>query len=205
MNTSINNVDYLDMPGKINTMKQNAEALNVQITKAYDTIANMHDDWYGKRYNELVKSFNEMIPQINDMLTLVVTEIPNALGTIANNYAQADSGKNAGTVKNTAPKKIRNITIRQDVGLHFVPETVSEKHQQVLTSFNKAKDEMNKFENNYTKIKWSSTASEAFKSKFTKLKKSIISSFDNVSKQFGKLMTEALNDMKTAENKNTVK
>ena len=108
----IMNVDYEAIPGKAQQMRSQGEELNTELTTAYQSITDMHNAWYGKRYNELVKSFNNIIPQINEMLQLVVGDIPFALETVANNYSQADKGSNVTSANNTAPKKISNFTIK---------------------------------------------------------------------------------------------
>ena len=90
----IDHVDYEAMPRQAKAMREYALELNSELRAAYTNIGEMHNSWYGVRYNELVKDFNELIPQINDLLKLVVTEIPFAVETVANNYAQADKGQN---------------------------------------------------------------------------------------------------------------
>ena len=199
----IMNVDYEAIPGQAKQIRGTAKELNSEITKAYKSIQEMHNSWYGKRYNELVKAFNDMIPQLNDMLTLVVTEIPFALETIANNYSQADKGANVTTASNEAPQKINNLPISNDVGMRFITSDVSSTQAQVSTNFTTAKDQMNKIESIYETIRWSSEAADAFKIKFTKLKASIVSSFENVESQFKKLMLQAQQDVENAEKANT--
>lgn len=73
-----------------------------------------------------------------------------------------------------------NLTIHNDVGMKFVTSNVESVQKSVSTNFKNAKDQMNKIQAEYTKIKWQSEASEAFKSKFNKLKQNIISSFENI-------------------------
>ena len=97
--------------------------------------------------------------------------------------------------KKTSPKKITNLTIHNDVGMKFVTSNVESVQKSVSTNFKNAKDQMNKIQAEYTKIKWQSEASEAFKSKFNKLKQNIISSFENIESQFTKLMTQTKNDI----------
>ena len=52
----IMNVDYEAIPGQAKQIRATAKQLNSEMTKAYNSIAEMHNSWYGKRYNELVKS-----------------------------------------------------------------------------------------------------------------------------------------------------
>ena len=198
------NVDYEAIPGQAKQIRATAKQLNSEMTKAYNSIAEMHNSWYGKRYNELVKLFNNMIPELNDMLTLVVTEIPFALETIANNYAQADKGANVTSASNEAPNKLTNISISNDVGMRFLTSNVSTTQKQVSTNFKNAKEQMNKVESIYGTIKWSSEAADAFKAKFSKLKASIVASFENINSQFTKLMLQTQQDIEASEKSNTV-
>lgn len=200
----IQNVDYEAMPKQAKQMRTYGQQLNTQMTNAYKSIENMHNSWYGKRYNELVKQFNNLTTQINEMLTLVVTDIPYALETVANNYSQADRGINATAAQKISPKKITNLTIKNDVGMKFMTSNVESVQKSVSANFKNAKDQMNKIQAEYTKIKWQSEASDAFKSKFDKLKQNIYSSFENIEKQFTKLMVQTQEDIQKAETANTV-
>lgn len=200
----IQNVDYEAMPGQANEMRGYGKQLNSEMTKAYASVGDMHNAWYGKRYNELVKSFNEMIPQLNEMLTLVVTEIPYALETIANNYSQADRGQNVTAASNEEANKITNLTVSNDVGMKFITSDVSAVQKNISTNFQNAKELMNKAEAAYGRIQWQSEAAEAFKVKFTKLKNNIVKSFEDINTQFTKLMQQTQEDVENAEKANTV-
>ena len=70
----IDHVDYEAMPRQAKAMREYALELNNELRTAYSNVGEMHNSWYGVRYNELVKDFNELIPQVNDLLKLVVTE-----------------------------------------------------------------------------------------------------------------------------------
>jgi len=200
----IQNVDYEAMPGQAREMRGYGKQLNNEMTKAYSSVAEMHNSWYGKRYNELVKIFNNLVPQLNEMLTLVVTEIPYALETIANNYSQADRGTNVTNANNEGPNKLTNLTISNDVGMKFLTSNVSTAQKSISANFNNAKELMNKIQVAYGKIQWQSEASEAFKNKFTKLKNDIVASFENINTQFTKLMKETEQDIESAEKANKV-
>lgn len=200
----IQNVDYVAMPKQAKQMRIYGKQLNNEMTKAYKNIEDMHSSWYGKRYNELAKQFNNMTSQINEMLTLVVTEIPYTLETVANNYSQADRGQNATTASKEAPKKVANLKTPNDVGMKFITTNVANTQQNVSKNFKNAKDQMNKINTEYGKIKWSSEASEAFKNKFQQLKNTITQSFDNIEQQFTKLMNQTKEDIQKAEKANTV-
>ena len=198
----IKRVDYESMPLQAKEMRAYGKQLNAEVKKAYTSVAEMHDSWYGKRYNELIKSVNNLVPQLNKIITLVVKEIPYALEVIANNYSQADRGANATVVSNEEPDKILHLTLSNDVGMKFITSNVAAIQKSVSVNLTNAKDQMNKIEVVYKKIQWQSDASEAFKIKFTKLKNDIITSFDDINTQFTKLMQQTQQDIENAENAN---
>ena len=200
----IQSVDYEAMPVQANEMRGYGKQLNGEMTKVYSSVAEMHNSWYGKRYNELVKAFNNMIPQINDMLTLVVTDVPFALETIANNYAQADRGSNVTVANNEPHNKITNISISHDVGMKFITGNVLDARKNISTNFSNARDLMNKIESVYMKINWQSEAAEAFKAKFTKLKNNMVAQFENINTEFTKLMQQTEQDIANTEKANNV-
>lgn len=200
----IQTVDYEKMPNEAKQMRQEGNALNNEMTSAYNNVKAMHNSWYGKRYNELAKSFNNMIPQLNELLELVVREIPATLETVANNYSQADRGQNVTSVDNTSAKKIEEIAITEDVGMRFITSSVESTQSQVETNFQKSVEQMNRIESVFNQVTWESEAADAFKSKFSKLKSNIIESFNEIKSQFTKLMNEAKQDVQSAESANTV-
>lgn len=200
----IQNVDYVAIPNQAKQMRQYGKELNTEITTAYKSVADMHTSWYGRRYNDLVKEFNKLTSSINEMLTLVVTEIPFTLETVANNYAQADRGSNVTSAAKETPKKIADINISNDVGMKFLTEQVSSVQSSVSKNFQNAKTKMDTIETEYRKIKWQSEASEAFKTKFTNLKKQIVTAFEDINSSFTKLMNQTKDDIQRAETSNTV-
>ncbi len=200
----INEVDYEDIPNKAREMRLKGQALNVEISSAYESMTNMHNSWYGKRYNELVTQFNNMVPQLNELLDLVVGEIPFSLETVANNYSQADQGVNVTNAHIENPKKITNINISNDIGMKFITSDVTTVQQNVSKNFTEAKQKMNEIEIVYGTVKWQSEAADAFKAKFTKLKSEIVTAFDDIETQFTRLMNQTKEDIQNTENANTV-
>ena len=201
---NIMNVDYEGIPNIAQQMRSKGEELNAELTTAYQSIADMHNAWYGKRYNELVKSFNNIVPQINEMLQLIVRDVPFALETVANNYSRADRGTNITSANYTAPQKISELTISNDVGMKFKTSAVASIQSKVTTNFKNAEEKMNTIESIYTKIQWQSEASEAFGSRFRELKTQILTAFNDIETQFTQLMNQAQEDIQSAETANTV-
>ena len=200
----IDHVDYEAMPRQAKAMREYALELNGELRAAYTNIGEMHNSWYGVRYNELVKDFNELIPQINDLLKLVVTEIPFAVETVANNYAQADKGQNVTSAEETSANNIENLPITNDVGMRFMTAEVANTQRNVSAKFDSSKELMNKIESEYNRVDWQSEASESFKARFEKLKNDILSAFDNINNEFSKLMTQTQEDIENTEKSNTV-
>ena len=200
----IDHVDYEAMPRQAKAMREYALELNSELRAAYTNIGEMHNSWYGVRYNELVKDFNELIPQINDLLKLVVTEIPFAVETVANNYAQADKGQNVTSAEETSANNIENLPITNDVGMRFMTSDVVNTQRNVSAKFDSSKELMNKIESEYNRVDWQSEASESFKARFEKLKNDILSAFDNINNEFSKLMTQTQEDIENTEKSNTV-
>ena len=195
----IDHVDYEAMPRQAKAMREYALELNSELRAAYTNIGEMHNSWYGVRYNELVKDFNELIPQINDLLKLVVTEIPFAVETVANNYAQADKGQNVTSAEETSANNIENLPITNDVGMRFMTSDVANTQRNVSAKFDSSKELMNKIESEYNRVDWQSEASESFKARFEKLKNDILSAFDNINNEFSKLMTQTKEDIENTE------
>ena len=200
----IDHVDYEAMPRQAKAMREYALELNNELRTAYSNVGEMHNSWYGVRYNELVKDFNELIPQVNDLLKLVVTEIPFAVETIANNYAQADKGQNVTSAEETSANNIENLPITNDVGMRFMTAEVANTQRSVSEKFDASKELMNKIEAEYNRVEWQSEASESFKARFNKLKNDILMAFDNINNEFSKLMTQTQQDIEKTEKANTV-
>ena len=193
----IDHVDYEAMPRQAKQMREYAVELNGELRTAYSNVGDMHNSWYGIRYNELV-------PQVNDLLKLVVTDIPFAIETIANNYAQADKGQNVTSAEETSANNIENLPITNDVGMRFMTSDVANTQRNVSAKFDSSKELMNKIESEYNRVDWQSEASESFKARFEKLKNDILSAFDNINNEFSKLMTQTQEDIENTEKSNTV-
>lgn len=201
----INSVDYMGIPPLTNSMRGSGRELNSEMTSAYASIAEMHNSWYGKRYNELVKAFNELAPQLNEILALTIGQIPFTLDQIANNYSQTDSGSKITDAINEAPKRIADIAISNDVGMRFITEDVQTVRNKVSKNFKNAKDIMNVIENTYKSMNWDSEAASAFRNRFNQLKADIVKSFDEIEHSFVVLMNQTMEDMHYTEGANTIK
>jgi len=197
-------VNYEAIPGIAAQMRSKGEELNREMTTTYESIAEMHNSWYGKRYNELVVGFNGLSLKINELLDLVVGEVPFKLETIANNYANADKGETIVSANKTAPNKIVELAMLNDTGMKFITNEVETVKTNVSNNFKESKELMSAIETIYNQIEWQSEAADAFRTKFINLKNDIITSFEEIETQFTTLMEQALQDIQATENANTV-
>ncbi len=203
MGTNISTVDYKQIPSKARQMQSEGQALNSELTSAYNSIGQMSKSWYGKRYNELVKSFNNIINSLNDMLKLVITDIPDTLNTVAKNYASAD-GDSVSSISSASPKRITNIANSTATGMRFIESEVNTTKLNVEKNFANAKQKMENIKTIYNGITWQGDAATAFKSKFNQLKSQIDQSLDDLKRQFSQLMQQTISDMQATEKANTV-
>ena len=197
-------VDYEAIPRQAMSMRTNGKEINTELTNAYKSVENMHNSWYGQRYNALVQEFNKIIPSINELLELVVDQIPYTLETVANNYALADKGAGVTKAAKETPQKLANLPVPNDVGMKFVTAEVASVQNSVTKNFQNAAEKMNVIESEFAKITWQSEAADAFRARFKKLKGDIVTSFENLNTQFTKLMNQTKDDIQKTENANTV-
>lgn len=202
---NIGNVNYAAIPAKADQMKEIGRGVCNEMHAMYNTIREMHADWYGIRYNTLVEGFNKMRPSINSMLELVFKDLPDSLCTVANNYSRVDGGKIIKEPSQERPKIIEDLPIIDDAGkLRFITNSVAERRQEVEVNIQKATELINEFENVYRTIEWDSEAAKVYTKTFTNLKEELITSFNDLKKQFAELMLQAEQDIKKSEEANTV-
>lgn len=201
---NIQNVDYEAIPGRAKEIRSEGEQLNSELLTVYQSVAQMHASWYGQRYNSLVKLFNELIPNLNSLLDLVVGEIPYALETVANNYAQADRGSNVTSASRDMARKVQDIQLSNEVGMKFITTEVEHVHSDVVKRFDTAQKIMDSIKTTYSSIEWNSEAGEAFSAKFENARAEIVAAFDAILSAFDSLMKAAIDQVEQAEKSNEV-
>ena len=199
----IESVDYNDLPRVANTISSTATQLYNELKNAYAEVSNMHNNWYGKRYNALVTEFNNLVPELNEMLKLTMHDIPYTLRLVANNYSQADGAGNIQTATDDA-NTIAQLSTFNDTGMRFVTENVEASQKKVTGNFTNASNDMDQIYTDFKTAKWTSEAATAFDSKLNSLKNSIKAQLENLNKSFVSLMTQTLSDMASTETANTV-
>ena len=202
---NIGKVNYVAIPAKVDQMRESGRGLCNEMHAMYNTIREMHADWFGVRYNSLVESFNQICPNINLMLNLVFTDIPTSLETIANNYSKVDTQTILRPVSVEKPKIIEDLPIIDDDGnFGFITARVEERRQAVEANIRKATELIDEFESVYRTIEWESEAAIVYGTTFKNLKEKLMTSFNDLKKQFAELMIQAEQDVEQAEKANTV-
>lgn len=201
---NIADADYEQMAKVAKEMREGAVELNTELKNAYAKVEEMHNSWYGVRYNELVKIFNEMEPQLNELLKLIVTDIPFSMETIANTYSNADRFQNVISAEETNANLISALPITNDVGMRFVSGDVNNAQRTISEGFNKTKDLMSKVRAQLDNVSWRSEAADTYRLKMKELEDKINSAFDNINTQFVRLMNQTQQDIENAEKSNTV-
>lgn len=202
---NIGNVDYMSIPAKTDQMRGVGRELNEKMQSMYDKIKELHEFWYGERYNRLVEGFNKIRPSVNNIVELIFTQLPASLDTIANNYSKLDRSMNIRTVSDEKPRIIEELPKMDDTGkFRFISNSVAEVKQEVEAKISKGIELIDEFENIYRTIDWESDAATSYKSVFARLKEEVVTSLNNLKKDFTELMLQAEQDAKLTEDTNTV-
>lgn len=196
-------VDYKELQRSAGTIREGGSALMNIMQQAFGKIGAMSSAWYGKRYNMLVDEFNKAIPALNEISQLTMVDFPNALDTIAVNYARADM-EELSLNQSDVSTKVNEIQHGQSVGLRFVTSEVESVHAEVKSFFVNAVEKLNDIESVCNSLSWTSEAQEAFIAKFKSLKEQIAQSFDTIINAFNTLVDGAKSDMASAESANTI-
>ena len=204
MSSSIEEVDYNGFPRIAKAMRGDAINLNKEVTMAYATVGVMQKNWYGPRYDDLVKIFNKMIPNFENILKLTVTDFPYTLELVANNYSTVDIGRKVTTAEKTAIQKIEKIAPSGKTTFRFLEENVITHQNNIYKDFEKILGFINDIEASYKKLNWVSASAKEFEMKFTRLKNDITNNVEDTKKQFKNLMDQAIADVARAEKANNV-
>lgn len=202
---NIGNVDYMSIPAKTDQMREVGRELNEKMQNMYDKIRELHEFWYGERYNRLVEGFNKIRPSVNNIVELIFTQLPSSLDIIANNYSKLDRNMNIRTLREEKPKLIEELQKMDDTGkFRFISNSVADVKQDVEAKISKAIELIDEFESIYRTIEWESDAATAYQSLFARLKEEVVTSLNNLKKEFTELMAQAEQDTKLTEDTNTV-
>ena len=197
---SVQNVDYEEIPSKARTMRQLGKDINGKLTKIYNSIDEMHDYWYGIRFNELEMSFNDLVSDMNELLQLTVGDIPFVLETIANNYARLDRGMALTSAVNISPIRIPLLDIKNDVGMRFISSEVINIHESIKHDFEIVVSDLNEYQSIFSQIDWNSEVANIYKSKFDRIKASFNNQIDDFNAKIDAIIIQTEEDVENAEN-----
>ena len=174
---------------------------------AYTRLQNMSADWYGTRYNELMRSFNgELRNLVNQMIDLTEHIIPVEIEKIRNNYARVNGDALVNRIADVKPEQISEIPMSETASLHFDDAKVEEAKKEVLNNFMNADERVGDIKSSINSMSsWEGEASETFNRKINELQASINKAIEEIKTQFNSAMEAASKDYNLAENKNSNK
>ena len=199
-------VKYEQLPGKIKSLQTAGQNLQKKFQEAYDGAKEMNKAWDGKRYTEVAKAFNNMIPNINKLVKLLVTDVPDNLGTVAKNFAKFN-GTSVSYISQSA-KTIAQIPNGNATGMKFVESNVSSCKTKINNAFSSAEKILNSDAQsavNGILGVWSGNDANSFKNSFSTLKNNIVTQIQEIKKAVDSNIAAAISDAKSVESSNTFK
>lgn len=196
-------VNYKEMPGKAVQMQGLGKQLNAELSNAWSSVNGLRSTWHGVRYNSLIALFNNVTASVNKILTLVVSTIPDQLGTIARNYSIVD-GDVCAAVEPASITAIESIENSDTSSMSYDASAAVSVKESVMKNLNNAKGYMENVVSVFNTVSWVSEARTNYQSQLESLKGEIVAAIEGINKQFSTLMSEAENDMKAVENANNV-
>lgn len=195
---------YENYPKVANQIREYGKQMNTALSSVQQALIDMQSNWYGQRYVDLITAFNKLPETLNKMLTLVITEIPYNLETVANNYASWDTGEKPYTADETKITEIQKITPNATTGIKFIYEAVSSVQEQTNSNFNTANNMMDSIAQVFNTIVWESDSAKTFKAKFGEMKGNIEQTITDIQTAFKKSIEDTIEGMKQAEAANTL-
>ena len=197
---NVQNVNYEEIPSKAKSMRELGKDINRKLVKIYNSIDEMHNYWYGIRFNELEMSFNDFVSDINELLQLIVGDIPFELETIANDYSKLESGMDLTSAVNIPPIRIQLLEIKNDVGMRFISSEVITIHESIKQDFETVVSDLDEYQGIFSQIDWNSDAANVYKSKFDRIKASFNNKIDDINAKFDAIIIQTEEDVENAEN-----
>ena len=134
----ITEVNYQEIPGKANSIQSEGRALNTELSTAWNSVNDLRSTWHGLKYNTLISYFNSITNEVNELLKMVIVQIPDALGTVAKNYALADGGS-VPTVEIGSVTLITTLSDSDTTTMAYDSSTAAEVQSTVSNNFSNAK------------------------------------------------------------------
>ena len=204
MGVTISEARYEEMPAQASNLRERAQGVNSQLTAVYNSLVELHNSWYGTRYNELLKEFNRIRPVLNDNLKILVGDMPYTLELEANNLSTVDRVGNVVAAQYTAPVEIAELSIPSDAGIRFLQADVESVQSDITGNFDTVLSLMGEIETICGGIVYVSAAGETMLDRFISIKNNIVTSIDEVKGAFTTLMNQTIEDVNATETANTI-
>ncbi len=196
-------VDYENIPSKAKNMRDYAKQINEKLLDIYQKLTDMHNYWYGSKYNELINGYNRIIPGFNQFLETIVLELPSAFEMIANNISNVDIQKNITTVQKDAPKKITEVSVGKESELKYVKTEVEKIQQVIEKDFKETCSLIENISKIVAQIGITCNGFTEFKTQINKLVKTYSEKINTILKEFSSYMSVVKTQMELAEKANT--
>lgn len=197
-------IDYENLPRQSSNIRNSAVQINKKLAEVYNKIGNMHENWYGMRYNDLVRGLNSIIPQLNQFLSVIETDLPYVIEAISNNFSEVDIKQRVTTEQKTNIQNIQPIPVVNDIGLRYLDVEVENVRKEVVADLNEIRGIMEDIGGTVGQLVMECDGSEEFKSQFSKLKESFNQSLSNIENTVVEYMNKTKIQIEKAEKANTV-
>ena len=197
-------IDYENLPRQSSNIRNSAVQINKKLVEVYKKIESMHANWYGMRYNDLVRGLNSIIPQLNQFLSVIETDVPYVIEAISNNFSEVDIKQRVTVEQKIDIQSIQPIPIINDIGLRYLDVEVENVRKEVVADLNEIRGIMEDIGGTVGQLVMECDGSEEFKSQFSKLKESFNQSLSNIENTVVEYMNKTKIQIEKAEKANTV-
>lgn len=197
-------VDYENIPGQSSQARNIGMQINEILLDVYRNVTDMHNFWYGKRYNDIVTNFNSLVPQLNNFLEIVVSEIPYIFEKIVNNFSEVDIKQNMTVAQKESVQQIQTIPLSTEVGMKYIQGEVANIQNAIESDFHEIISLMSGLENTINQIGIEYETADNFKSQFKSLANSFRQFIENLERQFTNAMNVNRTQIQKAESGNTI-
>ena len=187
-----------DIIRRISTIEGAGEGIYNSMVTVYDTIENMHKNWHGERYYNVITTFNQLVEGVNSMID-AIGEVSVNLAKAVNNYVSAD----AGTIRasaNPISGKVSTMTIPNDEDIDFEPNAISADLATVNNKFTEIRNRIDEIESNINSMQWESAGADRFRSAFKDAKAKIEENMTTLNKEITKYIEESKEAYNKADN-----
>ena len=197
-------IDYENLPRHSSNIRNSAVQINKKLVEVYKKIESMHANWYGMRYNDLVRGLNSIIPQLNQFLSVIETDVPYVIEAISNNFSEVDIKQRVTVEQKIDIQSIQPIPIINDIGLRYLDVEVENVRKEIVVDLNEIRSIMEDIGGNVGQLGMQCDGSDEFKTQFSKLKEAFNQSLTNIENSIVEYMNKTKIQIENAEKANTV-